>query len=291
MRGTAVRTGSEPESVTGEGSPTCPVCSGPVQLEFRLPDRGIYRCRRSACTLRFAFPQPNDQALKDFYNHCYYGEGSPVYENTPEAYLHDLVTALDRQIGGIRGKSVLDFGCGIGRLLGLFTAAGAKLVEGIESDADARAVVQDSLGLEIQSSVEELRHLQPDARYDLITMKDVIEHVRSPVQTLMELRGLLAPGAWLLVSTPDVESARARLVGMRWDNYQNPTHLFYFSARSLCHVLRLVGFTELVVWQPLLGYPGHSPPRKIIQAVLQHTGLDGALHVLARTRALQSAGR
>ena len=263
----------------------CPTCGGSARLAFRLSDRGVYACTDPGCALRFAAPQPPDTTLARYYQQCYYGEGTPVYENSPEPYLGQLLLALDRRIGGLPGKRVLDFGCGIGTLLRLLAAAGAGAVDGVESDAQARASVRDLLGIDVAGDVSELKQRAVGPGYDLITMIDVIEHVRDPSQSLVELRGLLRPGGWLLVSTPDVGSAKARLLGQRWDNYQNPTHLFYFSGRSLGRLIRSAGFAEVTVWRPLLSYPAHSTARRLLQMILQRLGLDGALHILARVHA------
>ena len=48
-------------------------------------------------------------------------------------------------------------------------------------------------------------------KYDLICAIEIIEHVENPAQLLRSVAGLLEPGGWLVVSTPNVESAPARL--------------------------------------------------------------------------------
>lgn len=56
-------------------------------------------------------------------------------------------------------------------------------------------------------------------KYQLITCIEVIEHVENPAQLLRSLHSLLLPGGTLILSTPNVESAAARL---QWLARGNP---------------------------------------------------------------------
>lgn len=277
----------DPSSAGAAHPQRCPGCGGPVCLAFDLVDRSVYTCRRGDCTLHFAHPQPSDKALAAYYAQYYYGQGDPIYENSPEPYLRGLLAALQRRVGCLEGRHVLDFGCGIGTLAGLLLQAGAT-VDGVETDAQARATAGEHLGIRVVANLDELR--ADRVTYDLVTTMDVIEHVRSPREVLSDLGTLLRPGGWLFVSTPDAGALKARVRGVRWDNYQNPTHLYYFNARSLRRMLQALGFQEVAVWRPLVSYPAHGPARRLTQWGLQLSGLDGALHVLARPPALATSG-
>ena len=50
---------------------------------------------------------------------------------------------------------------------------------------------------------------------DLITLNDVLEHVRRPDLALQKLYGLVRPGGVLLVTTIDRDSAPALILGRR----------------------------------------------------------------------------
>jgi 2-polyprenyl-3-methyl-5-hydroxy-6-metoxy-1,4-benzoquinol methylase len=268
----------------------CPSCGGPARAAFRLADRGVFVCGRFDCRLQFAHPQPSDQQLTAYYTQYYYGSGSPILENSPEPYLRQIVAELPGQIGPLRGKRVLDFGCGIGTLCRLLLGAGAA-VEAVEADPRARETVAQELGIAIAADLREIGQRVPPSTYDVITMIDVVEHVRAPAETLCELRRLLKPDGFLFLSTPDVDSLRARLEGKRWSSYQNPTHLFYFNRAALRRVLREAGYDGLLVWQPIISYPQHGRVRRMLQSRLQQLGLDGALRIVARVPVLEPSTR
>jgi 2-polyprenyl-3-methyl-5-hydroxy-6-metoxy-1,4-benzoquinol methylase len=160
--------------------------------------------------------------------------------------------------------------------------SGAGRVDALETDARARAQVQRELAVSVSGDLAELRASSPPAGYDLITLVEVVEHLRSPAETLADLAGLLSPGGWLFVSTPNAGCLRARVLGHRWENYANPTHLYYFNQRSLGRLLRLAGLKRTHRWQPPITYPGHGLVARVLQAELRRFGLDGSLRILAQ---------
>ncbi len=72
----------------------------------------------------------------------------------------------------------------------------------------------------------------PDG-FDVITMFDVIEHMRDPLACLRRAAELLVPGGLLVIETGDLASPWARLLGRHWYFLDPPQHLFYFTAAGL----------------------------------------------------------
>jgi SAM-dependent methyltransferase len=94
---------------------------------------------------------------------------------------------------------VLDAGCGSGRTLQELRQFGE--VSGIELDPEAARVARSRGDYDVRiGRLEELPW--EDARFDLITCLDVIEHTPDDRLTLRELRRVCKPGGWLLVTVP-----------------------------------------------------------------------------------------
>jgi trans-aconitate methyltransferase len=214
------------------------------------------------------------------YERYYYGGPEAAYENSPESSLRQIIQQLEEAQGSLMGKRVLDFGCGIGNLCRLLLERGAR-VDATEPDPNARAIVRAELHIDAYTDLAELRAAQPSARYHLVTMFDVVEHLRSPVETLADVGAQLESNGTLLLETPDANSLKARLVRATWVNYQNPTHLYYFNWTSLERTLRTAGFARAVRWRPTVVYPSHGPLRRLAQTGLQRAQFDGALRALA----------
>jgi len=83
-----------------------------------------------------------------------------------------------------------------------------------------------------------------DASFDVVTMWDVIEHVADPLGELVQADRLLKPGGLLVVHTMDIDSGFARLMGGRWP-WLMEMHIYYFSRRTLKHLLEKAGFTVI----------------------------------------------
>src|SRR5581483_5194972 len=68
--------------------------------------------------------------------------------------------------------------------------------------------------------------------FDVVTMWDVIEHFPDPAAEVREVHRLLRPGGLVGITTMNVESLVARLLGPRWP-WLMQMHLYYFSVRTL----------------------------------------------------------
>jgi SAM-dependent methyltransferase len=67
-------------------------------------------------------------------------------------------------------------------------------------------------------------------RFDLITMLNLIEHVRHPVQVLAKARDCLAENGVLLIKTPNCDSLDARLFRKTyWGGLHSPRHWVLFT--------------------------------------------------------------
>jgi cyclopropane fatty-acyl-phospholipid synthase-like methyltransferase len=235
----------------------------------------------------------DEKNLTSAYTKHYYpanGNGSAaVYENTPPEILRQTFDKAEAEWGPLAGKNLLDFGCGIGTLCQVAREYGVR-VTGIEPDANAREKACMSSSLRAYACLGSLRKEQPDAKFDLVTLWDVIEHLREPWRELQELATVLRPDGWLLLSTMNAGSLRATMERERWINMINPTHFYYFTRGSLRSVIERSRFTSIDEWRFPIRYPGHSAIRHIINRGLWACGMHGQLVFVARPRVLNETG-
>jgi cyclopropane fatty-acyl-phospholipid synthase-like methyltransferase len=258
---------------------------------MRLPHTEVWKCLNPSCALMFAFPQLDDLALGAAYQNFYYpapDTGIAAYENTPEQILRQAFDKAEAELGPLAGKSLLDFGCGVGALCKVASEYGIRAV-GIEPDANAREKACESIGLRTYASLRDLREAHPYSKFDIVTMWDVIEHLREPWKELEDLSDALQPEGWLMLSTPNAASLRARVERERWENIVNPTHFYYFTRKSLEAALKRAGFSDVRELQISIRYPEHRIVRRIVHHALVSCRLGGQLVFLARQRMLQTA--
>jgi hypothetical protein len=73
-------------------------------------------------------------------------------------------------------------------------------------------------------------------------MRHVIEHVPQPLETLRDVRSLLAPDGVLYLGTPDARALSARVFGRYWRGYDPPRHFCAFTAEGTRALLGRAGF-------------------------------------------------
>lgn len=194
-----------------------------------LGERRFVRCSR--CGVQVLDPAPEDVELEREY-----GADYPPFALAASA--PSLLTRLrtgwytarkEGWVRGLRFKSVLDVGCGTGEFLISLRRRGID-VHGVEPSTFAASYAA-AAGLDVfQGNVGEFL---PGRTFDLITLWNVIEHLRKPTDDLNRLRQLLAPGGTIVVLTPDVGSYQARAFGRDWAGLEVPKHLQLFDGSSL----------------------------------------------------------
>jgi 2-polyprenyl-3-methyl-5-hydroxy-6-metoxy-1,4-benzoquinol methylase len=263
----------------------CRLCGSESKKHFLLPHATTWRCGALDCGLEFADPQLDEAALARAYSDLYYpvsGNFSEIqFENTPDHVLRQFFQNLQERIGSLQGLSLLDYGCGRGALLRISLEFGMRPV-GIEQDAQARATALNDSGARVHKSVDALELVDPDPQFDLVILWTVIEHLRDPWAQVARLRPFLRRSGWLLVSTMDIRCLRARIEGPRWENYRNPTHLFYFDRVSLARAIQEAGFEEFSEWKPKIAYPHHGTLRRWLHGVTSILGLADGLYYLCK---------
>lgn len=253
-------------SVTSR-SVKCPLCGGVAAHHLFLPHTSVWKCAAPECSLEFAHPQLDDRQLARAYTDFYYptngnGNGHCVrFENTSDSVVHQVFQHLEKRFGTLAGLRLLDYGCGCGSLMRVSIEFGLRPT-GIESDPQARSVAAKASGAAVYENLEGLCAEEPQTQFDLIVLMTVIEHLRRPWDDLARMRTLLRPRGLLFISTNDVRCLRARIRRNRWEQYLNPTHLYYFERGSLARVIRNAGFPELSEWRLNIRFPHHGLLRR-----------------------------
>lgn len=102
--------------------------------------------------------------------------------------------------------TMLDIGCGTGRLLYLAKQAGWQ-VKGLELSADMAEFVHQRVGAPVQ--VADFMEMTPDpddvARYDLVVLRHVLEHLPDSILAMEKVSALLKPDGYLLLEIPNIE--------------------------------------------------------------------------------------
>ena len=222
----------------------CNLCGGDhfEQLFYKAP---FNRVRCTGCNLTTAATDLTREQAKEFYDQHYFKGGMYYDYIKDEPIITRNARARMLEINKICPPGVcLDVGCAAGFFLNVARSFGWETF-GVELSSYAAAYAQKELGLfVINGVIEDSSSIIPPQSLDLVTMWDFIEHVSDPMRVLQHANYLLKSGAFLALSTGDIDSVLARLMGMHWRLF-TPDHLYYFSQKTITMYLKRTGF-ELV---------------------------------------------
>jgi SAM-dependent methyltransferase len=247
-----IRSVSEPAS---DSENVCPVCrSTSAPLVFVKNGYPMHRC--GACELVFSAQPPGNDRLEELYSAEYFtqgGAGYPDYIGDERTHRRQARSYL-RTIGklGARG-TLLDIGCAAGFFLDEARRHGWN-VRGCELSSFAQAYAHNTLGLDVtRAGFLDDEFSPPPHSFDIITLFNVLEHLRQPPLVAAKLFGLLRPGGHLVVETWDTHSWPARLLGPKWSTYAPPTVIYCFTKLALRYLFgvdqwSLVSYRPAVKW-------------------------------------------
>jgi 2-polyprenyl-3-methyl-5-hydroxy-6-metoxy-1,4-benzoquinol methylase len=223
---------------------SCLLCGGVRQtpvLEALDADAGglrlqIVRC--DACGLCFTQPRPDPADMQRYYPSDYHCHRADAPVAKPDA--------LERWLPECPGR-LLDFGCGAGGFLRRMRALGWQ-VAGIDTAQRVVERLRSRHGLEVYAGT--LPHAAlADASFDVVTMRQALEHVHAPLAVLRAARRLLRPNGRLLVSVPNFASWAAHWFGADWYGLDLPRHLTHFTPPTLRAMLTAAGCADVAIGQ------------------------------------------
>lgn len=222
---------------------TCRLCqSANVRLYLSGKDFQLLKCGN--CDIVFTDPFPSRRIL-ELANKKLYGR-----ENSWEEHFSRFPFLFQRAKKTIfeikkfkKSGRFLDIGCGFGLLLKIAKEEGFEVL-GVEKEKKAAEIAAKKWRLPvIQGEFPEIE-IRP-ALFDVITCFDILEHVRDPRQFLSSIYNILKKDGLLVVQSPNIESLMAKSTGAQWNWLLLPSHLWHFSPKTICMVIKRGGFKIL----------------------------------------------
>lgn len=256
----------------------CPVCVDSDARELVVAE-GFRLVRCSGCELVYVANPPTDQELEELYSfeHGYHTDF--LQDEAEIAQRHRLAAEQFGYVASYGPGRVLDVGASAGFFVKHAADQGWEAT-GVELSDDTAGLARDRFGADVRTGRLEDAGFEP-ASFDLITMWDLIEHVREPLETVELASELLAPGGHLAMITPNIDGwfpragYRARKLIGRWDSVEPPWHLSQFSCKSLGGMVERAGFEVVEVKhlrQPLdytFAFPSRArTPKAVIYYLL-----------------------
>jgi len=153
----------------------------------------------------------------------------------------------------VKGR-LLDVGCGDGRFLKYAKEFGFE-VWGLDFDKKSVEVAKKRLGVDtiFALSLDEFYEYakKNNLKFDVITFFEVLEHQDKPREFLRMVKELLKEGGYIAGSVPNRERLLAKEADWKYLDFDYPPHHFFrFSQQSLNFLLKLVGFSKILLYVP-----------------------------------------
>lgn len=228
----------------------CNLCGGSkTRRVFSHAVYPIVAC--TTCGLTYLSPRPSEEAIKKIYSHEYFEQEGIGSGYTNYACLRsDLHKEAQRRLKlisrYIQKGNLLDAGCGHGDFL-IEAKQYGFTVMGCDIASSAVSYMKKKYKLPAVVAAITPGEL-PKGPFNVITSWDVIEHMTDPLQSLRAFRQIQKRGDFLFMTTPDVTSIDARILGRYWYGFKRiPEHLYYFSPITMRHMLEQVGYEVIVI--------------------------------------------
>lgn len=234
----------------------CPICLEKSRPFLRHKDffgrkvqlRKCVNCGHGFYSLRYSEAQ-FEKIYADDYADGYIGETTEDQALREREYHNDVHRMLSQAPElSERAISVLDIGCSSGGFLDAMPNTWNK------SGTEVNSVYLERLAQERPSwnIAPSLSHFGGQ-KFDLVTLRGVIEHIQDHGELLDFLQGVLSPGGYVFITaTPDFSSSAAILYKEMWKQIVCPEHVHQFTSASIVLLLARSGLSPVSITHPYL---------------------------------------
>jgi len=236
----------------------CDFC-GADDYTKRYEKRGFWMVQCNKCGLVYTNPRLKQEKIAALYDADYFqGHGfdksidyvKDVKEHTKkddftlEDWDCDNILSLLPPSTNPNNFKLLEIGCGTGVFLDKAKKHGFDCY-GLELSEYAANFVRN-MGIPVETkSIEDANY--PPNSFDVVVMREVIEHLPHPLESLQTIHSWLKPGGVLFMATGNYDCPERILRKSDWFYFMPEGHLNIFSNRTMCNYLQKVGFRKIDV--------------------------------------------
>jgi len=196
-------------------------------------------------------PALSDESLNNLYSQDYYSGDSDYSYIDERKNEHFNAIVWDARIKKISryvaSGNFLDIGSSFGGFLN--RARRFFKPHGIEISKISAHYTERERNISVHNGTI-YDHPYEESFFSVITMIEVIEHLKKPSLVLAECAKLLKAGGLLVIQTANMSGKQATTEGKDYDYYM-PGHLSYFSIDNLSEALKKAEFDFIKVYRPL----------------------------------------
>ena len=187
------------------------------------------------CGMVSTNPYLNNEGVSEFYADYFTKrigeEEKNLFEQRKSQYIYDL----DYIQTFISSGSILDIGSSGGHFLSYFDGKNWKR-RGVDLTPDSASFANDNFGIEV--TIGNIEDLDFKEKFDLVSMRGVLEHFEDPWIILKKLPELLRKnGLFYISATPAGDSFAFDIYREKWRLFTPLEHVHFFSCEILSNML------------------------------------------------------
>ena len=202
-------------------------------------------------------PLPSIQEVEKYYQEDFYSEANPAFNDSSlevqqkdkeffDSRWNRIYQVCEEFLGDISSKRIYDIGFGYAQTLLYFKQKGLTC-SGIEPSQEGVDYAQQKGINGKKGGIEDEQSYITDHKQDIVLLINVLEHLRTPFETLVNIKKhLIANEGILIIDVPNEYNA-FQLAANKEYNLKEwwiapPKHINYFTPSSLEKLLNEVGF-------------------------------------------------
>jgi len=203
-----------------------------------------------------ADPIPTEKEVEKYYAEEFYSKYKNFNDSDIKVQLEEkeffnsrwqaIYDRVEDHFGTMKEKSLFDVGFGYGQALLYFRDKGLQ-VSGLEPAPEGVEYVKKHGIDAYQAGIEEFS-IVGSKRFDIVTIINVLEHLRKPAETLIKVREqLLKPGGLLVIDVANEFNDFQTVADVEFHLNSwwicPPNHINYFSVSTIKNLLDRCGYT------------------------------------------------
>ncbi|MBL8371783.1 MAG: class I SAM-dependent methyltransferase [Burkholderiaceae bacterium] len=238
----------------------CPVCGSSSQHGLFSKNGGHYvRC--DDCSMVYLNPVFTDSALTDYYRHNT-GVQAMAHESEADFYRRIYSAGMDMVQRHVHGGNVLDIGCSSGLFLDVARERGWGTY-GVELNEQEVGIAQRKGHQVWNGTIDEIPET---AKFSLISLWDVFEHIKDGVAYLQNLSKRLDRGGMIFLQIPSADALAARIMRDQCNMFDGLEHVNLYGESTIQRASARAGFDLVAVdsvideLKPLLNFLDYEHP-------------------------------
>lgn len=230
---------------------TCKVCT--TSSFFPIYNKTLLKCDK--CGFVTANMLIDSKKLRQIYTENYFfGEEYVNYINDKTAIQANYKRRLEKISRIINNEiigDVLEIGCAYG-FFGEILKNNKNDINYLGIDIVPEAIEYARINLGLNVICGNFLEFKQKQKFNHIFMWDVIEHLEHPELFIKKAYDELNNNGYLYITTGDIESLLSKIKKEKWRMIHPPSHLHYFSKRTISKLLTLNGLEIVSISYPLI---------------------------------------